>query len=75
MDSRLRIGGGIMIQQNVYGTINYNYLENKPSINGVVLSGNRNSVGLGIVKKLTQAQYNSLPSSKNNDNVIYLITG
>lgn len=64
-----------MIQQNVYGTINYNYLENKPSINGVVLSGNRNSVGLGIVKKLTQAQYNSLPSSKNNDNVIYLITG
>lgn len=37
------------------GTSDYNALENKPSINGVVLSGDKNSSDLGNNAKATSA--------------------
>lgn len=39
------------------GTSNYNDLSNKPSINGVTLSGNKTSEDLGISAKMTQVNH------------------
>lgn len=39
------------------GTSNYNDLSNKPSINGVTLSGNKTSEDLGISAKMTQVDH------------------
>jgi len=38
---------------NGLGTLDYNELENKPSINGVTLTGNKSSTDLGIQDRLT----------------------
>ena len=46
-----KIGGGGT------GTSNYNDLSNKPSINGVTLSGNKTSEDLGISAKMTQVDH------------------
>ena len=40
------------------GTSNYNDLSNKPSINGVTLSGNKSSSDLGITVNFTELQQN-----------------
>lgn len=47
------------------GTSNYNDLSNKPSINGVTLTGNKTSADLGIagVELKELAQYSSNPAS------------
>lgn len=42
------------------GTTNYNLLQNKPSINGVTLSGNKTSADLSIDQPLTEAQMAAL---------------
>ena len=42
------------------GTSNYNDLSNKPSINGVTLSGNKTSEDLGISAKMTQVDHGNL---------------
>ena len=44
------------------GTTNYNVLTNKPSINGVTLSGNKTSEDLNIVSPLTAEQKTALLS-------------
>lgn len=57
-------------------TIDYNELDNKPSINGKTLSENKTLEELGgaSVVRLTQSQYDALPDTKLTDNKIYLIT-
>ncbi|MBR5180090.1 MAG: hypothetical protein IKW90_15035 [Lachnospiraceae bacterium] len=42
------------------GTTNYNLLENKPSINGHELQGNKSASELGLENPLTQEQLNAL---------------
>ena len=42
------------------GTTNYNLLENKPSINGHELHGNKSASDLGLENPLTQEQLNAL---------------
>ena len=45
------------------GTSNYNDLSNKPSINGVTLSGNKTSEDLGI----ENIQYSTMPTASSTN--------
>jgi len=54
------------------GTSNYNDLSNKPQVNGVTLSGDKDSSDLGIVWQGTQAQYDALTTI--DPNTVYYIT-
>lgn len=52
----------------------YQSLTDKPSVNDVVLYGNKTSRDLGIMQELTQAQYDALSAAEKNDpDKIYLI--
>lgn len=57
------------------GTIDYNELENKPSISGVTLQGNKTLGDLGgaEVKELTVAEFEALPEGKDEEEAIYFI--
>ena len=56
------------------GTINYELLENKPTVNNVQLLGNKTTRDLGIIEEITQAAYDALPSAdKNNPDKVYYI--
>ena len=46
---------------SIPGTRNYNNLTNKPSINGVTLSGDKTIVDLGIVSENTEAGWSGTP--------------
>lgn len=50
LDDGLQVGGSLYVNGTklIQGTTNYNSLSNKPSINGVTLSGNKTSANLGI---------------------------
>ena len=54
------------------GTSNYNDLSNKPQVNGITLSGDKDSEDLGIVWQGTQAQYDALTTI--DPNTVYYIT-
>ena len=56
------------------GTANYEELENKPSINNVILEGNKSIEDLKIAKELTQAEYDALSDEEKNNGTVYFIT-
>lgn len=58
------------------GTSDYEDLENKPSINGVELSGNKTASDLDLDKavELTQAEYNALSQEEKMNGTTYFIT-
>lgn len=66
---------------NGSGTLDYNDLEHKPSINDVVLEGNKTAEELGLVGSrsvsavvaLTSVEYNSL--KEKDPSTLYVITG
>lgn len=49
------------------GTSDYTDLTNKPSINGVTLSGNKTTDDLGILPDKTEASFNDILCIKNSD--------
>lgn len=54
------------------GTIDYDNLSDKPQVNGVTLSGDKDSQDLGVVWQGTQAQYDALTTL--DPNTVYFIT-
>lgn len=48
------------------GTDNYNFLKNKPSINGVALSGNKLAADLGLQETLSQGNINEIVAAASN---------
>lgn len=58
------------------GTFNYNQLQNLPSINNVILSGNKTNTELNLssIKYNTTAGWNSQPSLVSENNIIYVYT-
>lgn len=79
--------GGIKVGQNLTigadGTLNaeaggvddYDDLTNRPSVNDIILTGNKTSADLGMVITLTQAEYNALSTAEKNDpNKVYYIS-
>lgn len=59
------------------GTNNYNYLNNKPQINGIELSGNQSLSDLHIVSENTEEGWSGLPFyvPKNGEICLYSDTG
>lgn len=58
------------------GTTDYDDLDNKPSIEGVTLSGNKTAsdLGLGKVRELTSAQYAALSQEEKMNGTAYYLT-
>lgn len=60
---------------NSGGVGRYADLPDKPSINSIILVGNKTSSDLGVVITLTQAQYDALPLAEKTDpNKVYYIS-
>ena len=58
------------------GSTDYEDLDNKPSVEGVTLSGNKTASDLGLdkVRELTQAQYAALSEQEKMNGTSYFIT-
>ena len=54
------------------GAIDYDNLSDKPQVNGVTLSGDKDSQDLGVVWQGTQAQYDAITTK--DANTVYFIT-
>lgn len=68
---------GVALANAYTGTTNYNKLSNKPSINGVVLIGDKTSVDLNIVSENTETGWAGTPTyvPKNGEICLYTDTG
>lgn len=55
-------------------TSNYERLQNKPSVNGVELTGDKSSEDLKIVLRDTKAGWDAQPTLQSEKNVIYIYT-
>ena len=67
----------IELSTSYAGTTDYEKLKNKPSINGVVLIGDKTSVDLNIVSENTESGWTGTPTyvPKNGEICLYTDTG
>lgn len=67
----------IELSTSYAGTTDYEKLKNKPSINGVVLIGDKTSVDLNIVSENTESGWSGTPMyvPKNGEICLYTDTG
>lgn len=72
----MELYGKMNVLPQAGGTSDYEQLQNKPSINGVQLTGNKTSENLGILRavEISQSDYDNLSTAQKTDaTVIYFI--